>query len=100
MTGTWRPRHHRHRTTVCTRRPHRLTRPVTPLAPRLAVQDLGYHCSRHADEFGAYVLTEPAAFWRGRLSPADVKEVRANFPAQTTVPPEVLLCKECANAEP
>ena len=34
--------------------------------------DLGYHEARHADEFGAYLLTEPAAFWRGRLSQSDV----------------------------
>ena len=38
------------------------------------MRDLGYHHTRHADEFGAYVLTEPASFWRGRV-PAD--EVRA-----------------------
>lgn len=45
------------------------------------VQDLGYHSSRHADEFGAYVLTEPASFWRGRLSPEEVRKVQATFPA-------------------
>lgn len=40
------------------------------------MRDLGYHESRHADEFAAYVLTEPAAFWRGRLTPADLKDLR------------------------
>ena len=47
-------------------------------APQLAkyLRDLGYHPSRHADEFGAYVLTEPTAFWRGRISPAEAKALR------------------------
>jgi hypothetical protein len=43
------------------------------------LSDLGYHSSRHADEFGAYVLTEPPAFWRGRVPPADVKALRARL---------------------
>ena len=38
--------------------------------------DLGYHASRHADEFAAYVLTEPPTFWRGRLSPQDLRSLR------------------------
>ena len=38
--------------------------------------DLGYHPSRHADEFAAYVLTEPAAFWRGRLTPQDLRGLK------------------------
>ena len=40
------------------------------------MRDLGYHSSRCADEFGAYLLTEPAAFWRGRLRPAELSELR------------------------
>ena len=39
--------------------------------------DLGYHASRHADEFGAYLLTEPHAFWRGRVAPREAAELRA-----------------------
>ena len=38
--------------------------------------DLGYHPSRHADEFAAYLLTEPPTFWRGRLSPQDLRSLR------------------------
>ena len=38
--------------------------------------DLGYHPSRHADEFAAYVLTEPAAFWRGRLTPQNLRGLK------------------------
>ena len=38
--------------------------------------DLGYHASRHADEFAAYVLTEPSSFWRGRLSPQELRSLR------------------------
>lgn len=45
------------------------------------MRDLGYHASRHADEFCAYLLTEPAAFWRGRLNAADVRHARALLPA-------------------
>lgn len=41
------------------------------------MRDLGYHHSRHADEFGAYVLTEPHGFWRGRV--ADAAAVRAKL---------------------
>ena len=37
--------------------------------------DLGYHASRHADEFAAYVLTEPSSFWRGRLSPQELRSL-------------------------
>lgn len=61
------------------------------------MQDLGYHCSRHADEFGAYVLTEPAAFWRGRLSPADVRDIRAGLPAPEAALMPALLCGLCAD---
>ena len=38
--------------------------------------DLGYHPSRHADEFAAYVLTEPATFWRGRLTPQELRDLK------------------------
>ena len=41
--------------------------------------DLGYHASRHADEFAAYVLTEPPTFWRGRLSPQDLRSLRCTL---------------------
>ena len=43
--------------------------------------DLGYHASRHADEFGAYLLTEPPSFWRGRVPPGDVKALRSKLGA-------------------
>lgn len=46
------------------------------------MRDLGYHQSRHADEFAAYVLTEPIAFWRGRLDATDVRRARARFPEE------------------
>ncbi|KAL1504898.1 hypothetical protein AB1Y20_008667 [Prymnesium parvum] len=49
------------------------------------MQALGYHCSRHADEFGAYLLTEPPSFWRGRLTPEEVLRLRHSFPS--AVPP-------------
>ena len=38
--------------------------------------DLGYHSSRHADEFGAYVLTEAPSFWRGRVPPEEIRTLR------------------------
>lgn len=44
------------------------------------MSDLGYHSSRHADEFAAYALTEPAAFWRGRLEARELNAVKAAFP--------------------
>ena len=47
------------------------------------MRDLGYHHSRHADEFGAYLMTEPATFWRGRISPADVRSLRGGFAPAT-----------------
>ena len=40
------------------------------------MRDLGYHASRHADEFGAYVLTEPPSFWRGRVAHGEVAALR------------------------
>lgn len=40
------------------------------------MRDLGYHPGRHADEFGAYLLTEPASFWRGRIAPAQLGALR------------------------
>ena len=47
-------------------------------APKLHrwMRDLGYHPTRHADEFGAYVLTEPSAFWRGRIGAEDLGLLR------------------------
>ena len=50
---------------------------------------LGYHPSRHADEFGAYLLTENAAFWRGRVPPEDVRALRAQLvpPSPSPQPP-------------
>lgn len=50
-----------------------------PHAVRLCkwMRDLGYDSRRHADEFGAYTLTEPLAFWRGRLSAEEATELRA-----------------------
>ena len=42
---------------------------------------LGYHATRRADEFGAYLLTEPAQFWRGRLGADEVRSLRAEPPA-------------------
>ena len=50
-------------------------------APKLGrwMRDLGYHETRHADEFGAYLLTEPPAFWRGRLHDKDVMEMRVQL---------------------
>jgi len=49
--------------------------------PRLSkwMGDLGYHASRHADEFGAYLLTEPHAFWRGRVPPDEAQALRARL---------------------
>ena len=41
--------------------------------------DLGYHRSRHADEFGAYLLTEAPTFWRGRVPPAELKALRTTL---------------------
>ena len=41
--------------------------------------DLGYHRSRHADEFGAYILTESHGFWRGRVAPNEVQALRAQL---------------------
>lgn len=41
--------------------------------------DLGYHSSRHADEFGAYLLTEPHTFWRGRVPPEIAQGLRAQL---------------------
>ncbi len=43
--------------------------------------DLGYHASRHADEFGAYLLTEPHSFWRGRVPPDEAHGLRARLAA-------------------
>lgn len=40
------------------------------------MRDLGYHPTRHADEFGAYVLTEPSAFWRGRIGAEELGFLR------------------------
>ena len=50
----------------------------TAWEPRLSkwMADLGYHHSRHADEFGAYLLTEPASFWRGRIRAEELRAVR------------------------
>ena len=52
-------------------------------AGRLAkwMRDLGYHGTRHADEFGAYALTEPDAFWRGRLRTDQLAAARAHLKA-------------------
>jgi hypothetical protein len=41
--------------------------------------DLGYHGSRHADEFGAYLLTEPHIFWRGRVPRGAAQSLRAQL---------------------
>jgi len=41
--------------------------------------DLGYHGSRHADEFGAYLLTEPHTFWRGRVPPEAAQSLRVQL---------------------
>ena len=43
------------------------------------LRDLGYHPSRHADEFGAYVLTEPHTFWRGRVSVEELQVLRGRL---------------------
>lgn len=52
--------------------------------PRLAkwMRDLGYHDSRHADEFAAYILTEAPGFWRGRVTAEDIRAVRGRFQAR------------------
>jgi len=41
----------------------------------------GYHHDRHADEFGAYLLTEPLSFWRQRLSSNQATSLRASLVA-------------------
>ena len=58
-------------------------------APKLGrwMGDLGYHESRHADEFGAYLLTEAPGFWRGRLPPNDVKALRIQVLADAASTP-------------
>jgi len=69
------------------------------------MRDLGYHESRHADEFAAYVLTEPAAFWRGRLTPADLKDLRQRLTGARATAGAALkrsgtadeLCEECVD---
>ena len=43
--------------------------------------DLGYHVSRHADEFGAYLLTEEPGVWRGRVPRVDLNALRARLVA-------------------
>ena len=56
--------------------------------PRLGkwMADLGYHHSRHADEFGAYLLTEPASFWRGRIRGEELRAVRDELAAHAPNP--------------
>ena len=54
------------------------------------MRDLGYHESRHADEFGAYVLTEADAFWRGRLSAEELRDARAALRPLATDDDELL----------
>ena len=52
------------------------------------MRDLGYHRDRHADEFGAYVLTEPSTFWRGRIGPEDLKALRTRLTVGDTDLPD------------
>ena len=61
---------------------------------------LGYHASRHADEFGAYLLTESPAFWRGRVPPEAVRQLRAALlpPAKAPTPLRTALTSAWAHA--
>lgn len=53
-----------------------------PGALRKWMLSLGYHPSRHPDEFGAYLLTEPSdSFWRGRIEREQLHALRAALAA-------------------